>query len=351
MEASALVDKSARARLRSAFMPLLLAAAVLALLAYQVGLIGHSTPPRYAPWPLAPSAAATVDVGVTTGPLARNSWRAWQPADLQTVNAFEHVAQKHVSVVMWYADWSHSSSPSLAQLQAVARRGSVPEITWEPWDDTRPLSAPQPRYALRNIIDGRFDAYISTWAQALAAFGGPVRLRFAQEMNGNWYPWAENANGNRPGEFVAAWRHVHALFDAAGASNVQWVWSPVALKVKAEQYPGDAFVDRVGLSAFNGGYQLKFKPWRSFTTLLGPSLQALHAIAPSKPVELSEIGVSESGGRKPLWITDMFQTLRAHPEIDSVIWYDLLKYTDWRVESSPASSAAFAAGVRDPRYS
>ena len=340
--------KPARAG-RMVVAPVLLAAAVLALLAYQAGLIGHSAPRRYAPWPLAAPAGATVDVGLTTGPLARNAWRPWQSGDLASVNAFEHVVRKHASVVMWYADWEHSS-PLLGQLQAVARRGSIPEITWEPWDDTRPLGAAQPRYALRNIIAGRFDPYITAWAHALAAYGGPVRLRFAQEMNGNWYPWAENANGNHLGEFVAAWRHVHALFVLAGARDVQWVWSPVALNVNGEQYPGDAYVDRVGLSGFNGGYQLRFKPWRSFATLLGPSLQALRTIAPGKPVELSEVGVAEHGGSKPQWIADMFATLRAHPEVDAILWYDLAKLSDWRIDSTPASAAAFAAGVSDPRY-
>ena len=71
-------------------------------------------------------------------------------------------------------------------------------------------------------------AYIRSWARALAAFDGPVRLRFAQEMNGDWYPWGAGTNGNTPAEFVSAWRHVHDIFAAAGATNVQWVWSPVS---------------------------------------------------------------------------------------------------------------------------
>ena len=108
----------------------------------------------------------------------------------------------------------------------VERRGSIPEITWEPWDTTKPLGASQPRYSLRNIADGKFDSYIRTWARTLAAYGGEVQLRFAQEMNGDWYPWGRGTNGNTPAEFVKAWRHVHDIFTAAGATNVQWVWRP-----------------------------------------------------------------------------------------------------------------------------
>ena len=45
-------------------------------------------------------------------------------------------------------------------------------------------------------------------------------------MNGSWFPWSEGVNGNRAGEYVAAWRHVHDIFTAVGATNVTWVWCP-----------------------------------------------------------------------------------------------------------------------------
>ena len=190
--------------------------------------LGPATPTAFvADAKLATPASASVDIGVTTLPLASNATQPWTAADLSTVNAFERDIDKHASVLMWYADWAHSA-PSLAQLRMINQRDSVPEITWEPWDSTQGLYKSQPRYALRNIVGGKFDAYIRTWARALAAYGKPVRLRFAQEMNGNWYPWGAGTNGNTPAEFVQAWRHVHDIFTGAGATNVQWVWSPVS---------------------------------------------------------------------------------------------------------------------------
>ena len=45
-------------------------------------------------------------------------------------------------------------------------------------------------------------------------------------MNGNWFPWSEGVNGNQAGEYVTAWRHVHDIFTAVGATNVTWVWCP-----------------------------------------------------------------------------------------------------------------------------
>ena len=120
-----------------------------------------------------------------------------------------------------------STQPNVEQLEAIAARGSTPEITWEPWNALNPVRY-QPKYRLRNIVAGHFDPYIRAWANTLAAYERPVR-RFAQEMNGGWYPWSERSNGNRPHEFVRAWRHIHDIFRAAGATNVEWVWSPAAI--------------------------------------------------------------------------------------------------------------------------
>jgi len=335
-------------RLGAAAIMIALIGGVVALVGAQTGVIDIGKSVAYRPWPVLPSRWASVDIGATTLPLARNSWKQWQPSDLETVNAFEHAIRKHASVVMWYADWAHGE-PSLPQLEAVAQRGSIPEITWEPWDSIRPRHV-QPTYRLQNIIGGRFDPYIVRWATTLASYKRPVRLRFAQEMNGNWYPWSEQGNGNHPHEFVRAWRHIHDIFTAVGATNVEWVWSPAAISLPAEQYPGDAYVSMVSLSVFNGGLQLRYSRWRSFAELLDRSIARLHEIAPHKPIELSEIGCAEEGGSKAAWIAGMFDALRRYPAIKSLIWYDLLKGSDWRLESSSEASAAYAAGATDQRY-
>jgi beta-mannanase len=338
-----------------------LVAGIVALVALQLQGLGSGTGPSASaePWPITPPKSARVDLGVTTIPLARNAWRTWSPSDLVSVNTWEQAIRQHAGIVMWYEDWT-GSPPSFRQLDAIAARGSVPEITWEPWrsfpsaeERIKHPGAPvkvQPRFRLRNIVSGRFDPYVRSWARRFAAYGRPVRLRFAHEMNGGWYPWSERANGNRPGEFVQAWRHVRRIFRRAGATNVRWVWSPAAIQIVPGQYPGDAYVDIVGLTVFNGGLQLRYNPWRSFASAVETPLAQLNAITTRKPIEISEVGCSEQGGDKAAWIADMFATMRSHPEIRSLIWYDLLKGSDWRVTSSAEATAAFAEGAADPRY-
>jgi beta-mannanase len=253
------------------------------------------------------------------------------------------MAGTRVGIVQWFADW-RTATVDTEQLRAVAARGSTPQITWEPWDNEVGGSV-QPGYTLASIIRGRHDDYVRSWARDLAAYGDPVLLRFAQEMNGVVYPWAEGLNGNRPGEYARAWRHVHDIFTAEGATNVDWVWSPVTRAVVTAQYPGDRYVDVLGLSGFNGGTALPWGGWRTFADAYNAPLKSLHRLAPGKPVQISEVATADVGGSKPLWIKEMFDYLEDHRWIGSVLWFDLPKQVDWRVGSSPAARAAFADGV------
>ena len=295
------------------------------------------------PYRGAPARPGTPLLGVTTFSLAANQSRPWQPADLGEVNAFEHTARAHAGIVQWFADWS-GRRLDVGQLRAVAARGSTPQITWEPWNEARRGSR-QPAYRLATIIAGRHDAYIRTWARDVKRYGRPVLLRFAQEMNGNVYPWAERVNANRPGEYARAWRHVHRIFRAVGARNVRWVWCPVTAPVVTGQYPGDRYVDIVALSGFNGGTVLPWGGWQRFSDTYGRPLRQLRRLAPRKPVQISEVATAREGGSKPLWIRQMFDYIRARRYFHSVLWFDLAKETDWRVATSPAAARAFARGV------
>jgi hypothetical protein len=317
-----------------------LGAATLGLLGFQQGLIRPSAPHRTS----ALITPAKLQVGVTTGPLARNWWQPWRPGDLGSVDSFEQDAGTRASIVMWYADWKHNRLPSLAQLNQVARRGSVPEITWEPWDASRGLYKSQPRYRLSSIIAGRYDSYIRGWARALAGWKHPVLLRFAQEMDGNWFPWSDYGNGNRPGQFVLAWRLVHRIFNAAGARNVKWVWSPAF--GSAETWPGRGSVDVMALTCQNGGRRLFARGWESFARDCGRTIARLHRLAPSLPIQLAETSSAEAGGSKSQWISGMFAYLAHHPFVRSLIWFNVRKEADWRIESSRSAERAFAEGVR-----
>jgi beta-mannanase len=210
----------------------------------------------------------------------------------------------------------------------------------------------QPAYRLSAIANGAYDAYVRRWASQIKAWGKPLMLRFAHEMNGNWYPWAEGVNGNAAGQYVAAYRRVVGTFRAAGVTNVTWVWSPnVAFPGSvpiARLFPGAAYVDWTGLDGYNWGTAAA-SGWQSFEQVFGASITQVRALS-AKPLMLAEIGSAEQGGDKAAWITDFFARLAARPEVRGFVWFNHDKEADWRVQSSDASRIAYAKAVAASRY-
>lgn len=273
------------------------------------------------------------------------------PTGLAELDRFEQDAAKRVGLLAYYQGFAHHPDFDRSGADSVRRRGARPMITWEPWDYTR--GSEQPTFALRRIIAGTHDAYIRRWARGIKAWGKPLLLRFGHEMNGDWYPWAEATNGNAAGEYIKAWRHVHRIFRSVGARNVDWVWSPNVIypgsTPLAGLYPGDRYVDWVGVDGYNWGTSQPGKRWQPFEDLFDPTLAQVARIT-RKPLMLAEVASTELGGDKAAWIADFFAALKRRPQIRAFVWFNHDKETDWRIESSESARAAFAAGVTDPRY-
>ena len=274
--------------------------------------------------------------GVATpgGPLAA--------AELDEVS---QLAGESPSMALFYEDFLQA--PPIAELDAVRARGAVPLLTWEPWAWGGGLE--QPAYSLDRITGGDYDARILQWGQSIAAWGQPVMLRFAHEMNGNWYPWAEGVNGNQAGDYVHAWQHVHDLVASTGATNVQWVWSPNVpywgSTDFAGLYPGAAYVDIVALDGYNWGTSTTWSSWITPQDLFAPGIAELRSIAPGKPILIAETASSEAGGSKAAWITDLVSYLSAQPDVMGFVWFHFQKEADWRINSSASSASAFSSAL------
>jgi hypothetical protein len=242
------------------------------------------------------------------------------------------------------------------QLQAIRDHGSIPVLAWS---TMKSGDYSNPDTTLRAINAGRHDDGIRAFAQAAAAWGKPFFLRFNWEMNGDWFPWAENANGNKPGDYVAAWRHVHNLFARAGATNATWVWCPHAattprLGPLARYYPGNRYVDWTCLDGFNWGKnRINPRPWASFDEIFASSYDTIvNELAPSKPMLLGEMA---SGGRahaKATWIDQMFEVLRSkYRRIRGLIWFEQIdRGVRWPIETAPAVTDAFSRGIGQPGF-
>jgi hypothetical protein len=323
-----------------------------------------------------PPAEETPAPPVETPPANAAYWGAWigpqltgtrAPEDMGAVSAFEGLAGKPLSLLESFSAWATCSGASptcepdvpfpRAQFEAIRGYGAIPLYSWASEGDGE--ADDQPTFQLADIVAGKFDSYIRRWAEEAKAWGHPFFLRFDWEMNGDWFPWSESLDGNGPGEFVAAWQHVHDIFSEVGATNATWVWCPYVnpngnLQDAATLYPGDEYVDWTGLDGYNRGTTVSpTAPFRSFAYLFGPDYREITGeVAPSKPMLLAEVASTEQGGSKAGWIEDMFAELpTAYPQVRGLMWFDYYDQgNDWPIETSTSATEAFAAGVTDPRY-
>ena len=296
--------------------------------------------------PASPSAAVPVPpyLGVAVGGLSQNEAAPWSRRQLGDALTFERAVGRRAAIVMWFSDW-HQPPPRAERLDAIAARGSIPEITWEPWDHRLGPYAAQPEYRLARILRGEYDAYAESWARALADHGGTVRLRFAQEMNHRAYPWGRGVAGNTPAQYRAAWRRMHRIFERAGADNVRWIWSPIASRLDFRYYPGDDVVDVVSLTGFNGGTKLRWSGWRTPSAIFEDAIARLEWYVPGKPIELGEISSVAAGGDRAAWITDLFALVMRHPAVEAIVWFNIVKEADWRVVPGTPEAEVFAVGA------
>ncbi len=264
------------------------------------------------------------------------------------LEAFSTAAGKSPNTALLFQNLSQEFPES-----AVAtswRRGMMPMVSFEPIIHNSTEGQP----TLADLADGSWDEYFTRWATSAKAFNHPIALRFGHEMNGNWYPWSDGRFGNAPGDFVDAWRHIHDLFTAAGADNVIWVWSINRIdnlpdKTIDRVYPGDQYVDWVGMSGYLREVTDGVTPDFDFT--FGATLEAIEELAPSKLVMLTEVGAGTTETHRVAWLRSFFQGLLDHPEIIGFNWFnDFKNGGDWRIQYSAATSEAFAAGVADSRF-
>ena len=216
-------------------------------------------------------------------------------------------------------------------IKGIYQLGSVPVITWEPWlSDFSEEDFPGLRPALerdkngmKDVAAGVYDKYIKKWAIAARQEGKPIFLRFGHEMNDGYrYPWGPQ--NNAPEDFIAAWQHVHQVFARQGAKNVIWVWGPHPAYDFKHFYPGDTYVDYVGVGVLNYGTIAAWSRWWTFKEIFGKYYKSLAAY--KKPIMITEFGSLAVGGSRARWYTDALDSLPVrYPLVKSVLFFHFSK--------------------------
>lgn len=250
-------------------------------------------------------------------------WGAYDggfPQSMEGFSEFERRLGTTLPIISFYQAWGDLPEHQFptAMMETISEIGSVPMVTWEPWvttfdGDLRTHLPPVKRRevaSLAAIARGDYDFHVVRWAEEAAAYRKPFLLRFAHEMNDPYrYPWGPQ-NGNRAEDFVAAWRHVHLLFEKKGATNVLWVWSPhLSMPWLDYYYPGSEVVDWVGFGVLNYGSSASWSRWWSLDDILSRQYPVLLSF--KKPLVITEFGTLAKGGDPDRWYADARESIES----------------------------------------
>lgn len=229
--------------------------------------------------------------------------------------------------------------------QLAIGRGSTPMISWNGTNTDA-------------ITSGQQDALIRQRAQALRDLQVPLFLRFFWEMDGHK---GDQLAGGNPANFIAAWRHVHAIFDEEGATNISWVWAPTNLRFGASNdtapnwYPGDDVVDWIGCDGYNWAPVYTGYAYDQFETIFRDFYN--WAGSRNKPIMIGETGVMERNpGEKSDWMRNMATTLKTnYTNIRAVVYWDMT-WTNggltfpFKVDTTPESLSTWRSIAADPYF-
>jgi hypothetical protein len=253
------------------------------------------------------------------------------PNSYGPMTAFAKQAGSQADIAMYYSGW-YVPFPS-AFARTAAQNGVVPLVQMDPTD-----------ISLAAISEGHYDAYLSSYAEAVRAYGHPVILSFGHEMNGDWSTWGYRHTS--PAVFVDAWRHLVQVFRALGANNVTWLWTVNVIDDTQKGmiprpnpwWPGSSYVNWVGID----GYYLK--PSWQFAPLFGPTIADVQALT-SDPIIISETGAVAAAGQRSK-ISNLFAGVREYGLL-GLVWFDATNSIGQNFSiSNPAAIAAFRQGAK-----
>jgi hypothetical protein len=269
---------------------------------------------------------------------------------------YNGAAGKKISVVTWFASayengrmtsWRQSYSASLERVQRLGALSLIKFSTQDyAFDSTHKMAD------LKAIAAGQWDDYFTEAAHTVKDFGSPVFISIDHEMNGTWYPYSQAYPGSKTtaADYVAAWKRIVSIFHQSGAGNAAFVWSPNVPDVGgtsyASYYPGDNFVDWVGISFYSGN-----------------SMSAMDDIyrqlAPRKPFFITEWATSPSKSQYNTlfpgdveWVKQFFAALETrYPRVKAISWFNWDNGDgDYRLTRVPAQAVAYKQDIAAPRY-
>ncbi|RAP32907.1 hypothetical protein DID75_03670 [Candidatus Marinamargulisbacteria bacterium SCGC AG-410-N11] len=225
-------------------------------------------------------------------------------------------------------DWSRSFP--LKFCNNLIQTGSMPLIFWEPWIKDDPEGLP-----ITAIASGDYDDYIKEWIIKAKQFEYPLMIALAPNMNKQGFNWSATQSDRMVDTYILLMQHVIDLFRKEGALNVIWVWSlsqPINKEINwsliNRLYPGDDYIDWIGIEGFNLGTSQSWSNWKSPETLFSKSVEEISSLFPTKPIIVSGTATTSLGGDDKDWYRSLLVALQSSlKKVQAVILDDRYSLT------------------------
>lgn len=247
------------------------------------------------------------------------------PDDFTQMNYLEKEMEYEFPILLNYSSFENKyKHPNLEyRLQNAHKNNKTLELTLQTsWTNAGEGNM------VYDVLNGEYDEFLRNYAKTVSDFDHPVLFRLGNEMNGDWCPYSSYNTSKDTVIFKEFYRYVYKIFEDAGADNVIWVWNPNGKSFpdfkwndEVMYYPGDEYVDIVGLTAYNTGTYYADEKWIEFPELYN-SVYARADELYGQPFMITEFASSSVGGDKNQWIRNMFAHIDSYPRIKIAIWWD-----------------------------
>ncbi|RKQ34395.1 copper amine oxidase [Oceanobacillus halophilus] len=264
------------------------------------------------------------------------------------MNKFNEVSGKnHASYFRYVGYGQPFPTEWVHQVKSV---GGFPQIAWEP------------NNGLEEVKD---DEYLRAFAKKAREVNVPILLRYASEMNGNWTAYSGNAD-----LYIKKWKLVHDVMEEE-APNVMMLWNVFTMPEHtiSKFYPGDEYVDYVGVNIYNVVYHNdRLEDKSDFEDPLRLLDYVYNRYSDTKPIVIGEFGATNYTVTDGLYHVDfaeekisrMYKYLpKLYPRVKAIYYFDVnnlvnapegRKINNYAITENSRITEAYSSQVEHQNY-
>ncbi|MFE9823538.1 glycoside hydrolase family 26 protein [Streptomyces sp. NPDC005791] len=306
-----------------------------------------------------PVSGGTCAPTVTLVPPCGAWWGAYVPyaengSLKDAVYAFEEKIGRKLDLLYTYHDMSNTrlDGQLLTPDEQILGRDRMLMLAWEStvWREPHHANWTEDQLGWANIASGKHDReVIDPQARRIKAYGKRVFFSFDQEVD------ARVGDAGTPEEYVAAYRHIHDRFEELGVDNVVWVWTVSGYlpsgKLFERLYPGDDYVDWIGMDQYNYFTCHDTTDWKDFDRSQRPTYEWLRThISAEKPLMFAEFATVPDPAdedRQREWYEEIPEVARTMPGAKALVHWNRAvpgKGCDLTVDDGPGLEGYRTAG-------